>query len=466
MDLVRRVKANIYRHRMVERGCKVAVAVSGGPDSVVLLDVLFLLKEELGIMLHVVHLNHMFRGAESEEDALFVADMARRYGLPATVESADVPAYRDRYGLSAQVAARQVRYRFFSETAKLEGASKVALAHQADDQAETILINFLRGTGTTGLKGIPPVRDGFYIRPLLTLRRSEIERYCNVKNLPFRRDPSNLKPVYERNRVRMTLLPLLEEYNPALVPALLRLGEICREEDDYLDKQSAELLPGIIQETSPGRVVLAVEGLLKTPLAIRRRIVRRAWQLAAGRQKNLDFGHVEAVLALTEEPAAGPRTVLPGKVVAVKSYDSIKLLRKGDLIEIPYYIYPVRVPGETLIPESGCCISASLLSALPVDPRSLPSSEAVLDYNKLPPRIFVRRRREGDMFQPYGHVSGFKLKDFFIKQKIPREARDRVPLVCTPDEIVWVAGIRTGEKWKVTGETTRILHLKIYTKQE
>jgi len=451
------------RHRMVEPGFKVLVGVSGGPDSMALLHVLHLLKDELGISLHVAHLNHMFRGSESEADALFVADAAKRYNLPATVETVDVPAYRARHRLSGQVAARQVRYRFFLETAKSVGASRVALAHQADDQAETILINFLRGSGITGLKGIAPVRGGFYIRPMLTVRRYEIESYCNAANLPFRRDSSNLKAVYARNKIRMSLLPLLErEYNPSLVSVLLRLGEICREEDKYLEEQSEAAYRNSLREASTGRVVLSLEELKPMPTAIKRRVLRRAWQVSTGEPADLSFGHVEAVLGLIGESAAGSKIILPGNVTAVKSYNTIELLREQDGEGVPDYVYPLEIPGVTRIPELGCCISAMLSSReRDVDLASLPPTEAMLDFDKLPAWIFVRKRRDGDVFHPYGLASEMKLKDFFIKQKVPRRLRDRIPLVCTTEEIVWVGGVRTGDRWKVNGNTKRVLHLKL-----
>lgn len=463
MDLLHRVRVNLYRHRMVERGRKVMVAVSGGPDSVALLHILYLLKEELEISLHVAHLNHMFRGAESEADALFVADMAERYGLPATVESLDVPAYRDQNRLSGQVAAREVRYRFFYETANRVGAYKVALAHQADDQAETILINFLRGTGITGLKGISPVREGIYIRPLLTVRRSEIERYCDEMSLSFRQDSSNIKPVYTRNRVRMNLMPLLErEYNPGLVPALLRLGEICREEDSYLEEQAEKAYQDALQAAAAGRVVLRLDSLRGTPVAIRRRVLRRAWQFLTGELKNLAFQHAEAALDLLYGGATGSRAVLPGNVVAVRSYNTLELIKEQGKLGVSYYIHPVKVPGATYIPELDRTVYAALAPRSPAhDPKSLPPEEALLDYEKLPPQIFVRRRLEGDVFYPFGQVSELKLKDFFIKQKVPREERDRIPLVSTPEEIVWVGGMRTGERWKVDEKTARVLHLKL-----
>ncbi|MCG9968298.1 tRNA lysidine(34) synthetase TilS [Pelotomaculum terephthalicicum JT] len=463
MDLLREVRAYIERCRMVERGDRVVVAVSGGPDSVALLHLLHCLTRDLEISLHVAHLNHMFRGAESEADALFVAGVAGRYQLPATVEAVDVPAYRSARGLPAQVAAREVRYRFLEEVAKKNGAGKIALAHQADDQAETILINFLRGAGTTGLKGIMPVRDNYIIRPLLAIRRSQIERYCAEMNLPFRNDSSNLKPVYLRNRVRRELIPLLKNaYNPGLTASLLRLGEICREEDGYLEEQALKAYRQAGLNDGDGVIRLSLARLREMPKAVVRRVVRLAWRDLTGSGRDLSFTHTKAVLDLLDSEATGLSASLPAGIAAIRSYAALELRAERKNPEPGHYLYPLKVPGSTYIPELDRTVRASLTAVEDApEPRFLPATEALLDFAKLPPQIFVRRRLKGDVFCPYGHRSAVKLKDFLIKQKVPQAQRDCLPLVCTPEEIIWIGGIRVGEKWKIDNDTAKILHLEL-----
>lgn len=463
MDLFQRVRSNINHHRMAKQGDTVVVAVSGGPDSVALLHILYTLKDDLGLSLHVAHLNHMFRGKESLAEARFVADLAGRYDLPATVESFDVPAYRNEKRLSVQSAAREVRYRFLMDTAARERASRVALAHQADDQAETILNNFLRGTGVSGLKGILPVRDGLYIRPLLNVRRYEIESFCSELGLSCCCDPSNLKPVYTRNKIRLELLPLLErEYNPALVPALLRLGEICREEDACLDEISEETYKKALVTSGSGFLSLRRDVVDSAPLAVRRRVLRKAWGVVSGGLKEISFEHTGDLVNLLEAGATGGRAVLPGDITALLSYHHIDFAAKMEDTELPVFVHPLQIPGTTPVPELDLDIYAALFERKPgLDPGTLPPDEVFLDFDKLQPCLFVRRRREGDLFQPFGRKSEVKLKDFLIKQKVPRKERDRIPLVCTPEEIVWAGGIRAGEKWKIDDQTLRVLHLKI-----
>jgi tRNA(Ile)-lysidine synthase len=463
MDLLDRVRDYMARHRMTEPGCKVVVAVSGGPDSVTLLHILYLLKDELDISLHIAHLNHMLRGEESEEDARFVAGLAQSYGLPVTIQSIDVPAYRVRHQYSLEVAAREVRYGFLNDVLRQCGASRVALAHHADDQAETVLINFLRGGGTTGLKGIPPVRQGVYVRPLLSIRRFEIEKYCAENGLQFRIDSSNKEEVYLRNRIRHSLIPYLEEkYNPALVPALLRLSEICREEDDYLEARAGQVYAGALESEAPGRLVLRLADLACAGPAIRRRVIRMAWAAVAGQEGYLSFGHVEEVMRLTSAGSTGSRAVLPGRVKAVRSYHFLELIREENTTGVPYYLYPLLIPGTTYIPELDRAVRADLVPFdLRMEPKKLPPTEALLDWDKLPDKLYVRRRKAGDRFHPFGMPAEFKLKEFFIKQKIPLAQRDQLPLVGTPEAIVWVAGLRSGEKWKIDSATKRVLHLKI-----
>ncbi|MGI6492697.1 MAG: tRNA lysidine(34) synthetase TilS [Pelotomaculum sp.] len=463
MDLLERVREDMARHRMTEPGSKVLVAVSGGADSVVLLHILYQLREELGISLHVAHLNHMLRGEEADGDARFVAGLARQYGLPATIRAMDVLQYRENKRISVETAAREVRYEFLEAVGRQCGASRIALAHQADDQAETILINFMRGSGITGLKGILPVRPEGYIRPLLSVRRCEIESYCLAAGLKFRTDSTNREDIYLRNHIRHHLIPCLEkEYNPGIVPALLRLGDLCREEDRYLQEQAGKAYAVVLIYKNEGGLALDLSGLAHMDPAMRRRIIRLAWADIAGQLAGgLALKHVDDVIRLIESGNTGARAVLPGGWQVLRSYRLLEFSREDDRDAIPDYFYPLIIPGDTYIPELKGTIYAEEYPADPfLEPKKLPPSEVVLDLAKLPPKLYVRRRREGDVFQPYGFSSEIKLKDFLIKQKIPRQKRDRIPLITTPEEIVWVAGLRVGEKWKISRSTKQILHLK------
>lgn len=463
MSLVHRVYTTVTKFGMIKPGEKILVGVSGGPDSVALLHILIKLGEQLGISLHVAHLNHMFRGEDAERDALMVVELARHLGVPYTVSSFDVPGYRRARGMSAQEAAREVRYRFFEEEAAKAGAAKIALGHHADDQAETILIKFLRGTGPSGLKGILPVRDGYYIRPLLEVRRRDIERYCEENNLPTAQDVSNLKPVYTRNRIRLELIPQLEKkYNANLVPALVRLGHIIRDEDVYLEEQTALVFGQISVGQGDNGVKLETQGILEQAPALQRRVVRCAWRKVTGTSLNLSYEQVESVLELIKGGATGDKVVLPQGVCASRGFNYIEICMDVEPAPIPPYCYPLAVPGKTYIPELEIYLHADLLTVEEApNPRELQADEAVLDAECLKEQLVVRRRREGEVFAPLGLGGKMKLKKFLNQVKVPAQKRDRIPLVVSGEDIIWVAGIRPGEPWKLTPNTRKCLWLKI-----
>ena len=470
--ILERVYEYMKKYSMINEGDKVLVAVSGGADSVALLNMLFCLRQKLSISLHVAHLNHMFRGEESFDDAEFVKKLAALYDLPVTVQHIDVPAYKKQFGLSSQSAARTVRYAFFRETAALESASRVALAHHADDQAETVLLHFLRGTGAAGLRGMLPVRDNFYIRPILCLRRQEIEHYSNNKNLAWRIDSSNLKTDYRRNKIRMHLLPLLEkEYNNRLVPALNRLGEICREEEEYLEVLTFNEYNKLTTFKKAGQITFSVKELNQIAIAVQRRILRLAWQEITGDSQDLGFEQVDKALGLLKNHVTGGRVELPKGIRVVKSYDNFCVIsgkneRTGELA----YSYELMVPGQIYLPEINKTLSCEVLNSQAVTEKyeginlrsfKLPKNEALLDYDRVSFPLHVRRRQQGDVFSPLGLFGSMKLKKYYINQKVLREDRDNTPLVVGGGKIIWVGGMQIAESVKINRDTKNFLYLKL-----
>jgi len=468
MPLAKRVAKQIKRYDMVSGGETVVVGVSGGPDSVALLHVLCRLREQFGYKLVVAHLNHGFRGVEAESDAKFVEEFARRLNLESYIETRNAPAYSARMGLSAQAGAREIRYSFLSEVALKTGAARIALGHHADDQAETILLHLLRGAGPGGLAGMQPVRDRFYIRPLLNIRRWEIEAYCHQHNLATRLDSSNLQVKYLRNRIRLELIPTLEKkYNPNLADALNRLGGICREEDEYLEKQSDAIFYRVRTHTTGNSIALDRDKLLAQPSAILRRVIRRAWFEICGSNDDLGFGHIEQILEIIKGGGGYQQIDLPRGITCKKNYDLLEFTLDGKEKEVPFYQHRIKVPGITTVQEAGLSIGAHILPAAEAgDPSALGSDETLLDYDRLAMPLVVRRRMQGDRFAPLGLKGSMKLKKFLIDHKVPRRLRDYLPLVVSGDDIAWVTGIRPGQKFKVTEDTTTCLHLFIYDYRE
>lgn len=463
VGLIERVRLLIERFNMTKPGDRVLVGVSGGPDSIALLHILWTIRDDLQILPCVVHLNHQLRGEESTKDAQLVKEFAEKLSLPCFIENIDVKNHQKKFGMSLQEAAREVRFAFFEQLALQLDADRVALGHHADDQAETILLNLLRGTGLSGLKGIPYVRS-IYIRPLLEVRRREIEDYCRRHLLPVRLDSSNLKPVYTRNRIRLQLLPVLErDYNPQIVHALVRLGYICREEDAYLKQQATEVYRNLSEKQENGGLALNKEALRSLPPFLCRRILRLAWQEVTGETKELSYYHVEQLMEMLQKRVGGRVLILPRQIRVIKTRSFLCFSRCVEPQPVPPYQYPLVAPGMTYVPEIDLHLKTELL-LMPNVPsfEEISPKEALLDYDVIKEPLWVRRRQEGDVFSPLG-LGGrtIKLKKFLIDSKIPRYERDWIPLVVSGKDIVWVGGLRPAETFKVTVGTTRCLYLRI-----
>lgn len=474
MDFISQVRSTIAEHKMIVPGDIVLVGVSGGPDSLALLHILNRLKDELQFKLYIGHLNHMFRGEEAVADSRQVESLSRNWGIPLTISSVNVPEYIAEKKLSAQVGAREVRYLFFEETAAKVGANRVALGHHADDVAETVLLNLIRGSGLSGLSGIPPVREGIYIRPFLKTRRKQIELYCRLFNIPYRMDTSNLKTIYLRNKVRLELIPILEEgYNPGLVMALNRMAEIIREEDHYMDGIAAAALKDIAdpsEKAEKGKIVISLKKLNCFSDAVKRRILRLAYRQLAGYFKTPTFDHVDKALALIAGKPDHGEMDFPGGVLLIKRYNFMEIINSRnnrDNRQVPFYQYFLKIPGETHIPEVNRKIKAEVLNvAQTMDPRLFCLSETVLDMEKLQGLLCVRKPIGGDVFSPLGMSGKMKIKKFFIELKVPREQRDAIPIVTCGNDIVWVAGFRPGDPWKVTSNTKTCLHLVLVKEKQ
>lgn len=454
------VRKTIKKYDLLTPGDRVVIAVSGGPDSVALADVLFLLKEEYRLKLHIAHLNHMFRGKEADRDAQAVEELARALGLPCTVAKSDVPAFAAEHHMSAQAAARQVRYDFLEKTRANWQGTKIATGHHADDQAETLLMNILRGAGTEGLTGIPPKRDDVYIRPLIEVTREEIEAYCRERGLGFRQDISNFKPVYLRNRIRLELLPLLaKEYNPGIRSSLVRLGRIMRDENGFMEERVQEFWDRLVISGTGSEIIFSLTGFLQAHPALKRRLLRKAWGTLRGDERDLEFIHLEQTLDFLQNGAAGGVIELPRHIIMEKSYDSFRLAATCSEPEKTVFCHELIIPGNTFIPELGLNIEAEVTSCWPGSVEF--KEEAWIDYEKLNGPLLVRSRRPGDRFLPLNGCGSKKLKEFFIDEKIPRARRDRVPIVTAGEDIVWIGGIRPDDRWRITDKTRKFLHLKI-----
>lgn len=444
------VRLTIQRYKLVGVGEKVVVGVSGGPDSLALLSCLLELRDEFGFSLHVAHLDHCLR-ENSAQEAAYVKRLAEEWGLPATVEARDVRAFQQEHKLSLEEAAREVRYRFLREVARAVGAAKIAVGHQADDQAETLLLNLLRGSGLTGLKAMLPHREGI-IRPLLFITREEIEAYCREKGLVPCRDPSNLDKSYRRNKIRHELIPwLAREFNPAIIRVLARTATLLAEEEAFFEELTRENLGKVIKEQGRGYLKLDGERLLGLPAALERRVLRAAVASLGG---GVEFHHVEQLRSILR--AGSGALSLPRGLQARVSHRLLFLEEPSRKEEPIPFRYLLKVPGVTPLPEIGKRLRIEVLP--PPAKVSSPPWEAWVDKDKLTGPLWARNWQPGDRFRPLGMKGTKKLQDLFVDAGIDMKERRRVPVIVSGEHIVWVAGVRLSEDFKITPETREALH--------
>lgn len=465
-QLPHNVERFISEHSLTEKPGPLVVGVSGGVDSVCLLHVLVTLAKKLHLDLHIAHLNHQLRGDESNADAEYVRRLARDLNIASTIDKRDVQEYQSTHQCSLEEAAREVRYSFFSEVAESLGGQTVAVAHTANDQAETILMHVIRGTGLSGLRGMRPVSrwnlpDGkslTIIRPLLDASREDTETYCDIHKLWPRYDSSNRSMEYLRNRIRAEIMPKLLDYNPNIVDSLSRMAHIVADDIAYLDTEVSRVYQSAVEEFPQG-VSLDNKAVSEFPPALGRQLLRKALGRLLGSTRDIELVHIESVLDTLKHPA-GKKLSLPYGLTFYGDYEKSIITQGEDpLAFLPPLNseYPLNTPGKTMI--SGWQVTTEVIEGK-CEVQASDQLTAFLDIDYTGSNLIVRSRKGGDRFQPLGMKDTKKLQDFMVDSKIPRAWRDRVPLVCAGDQIVWVVGWRIDHKARVTKTTQKILRLE------
>ena len=469
------------RERMVRPGGRVLVAVSGGSDSMALLTLFARHAADLRIELHVAHLDHGWRGATSARDAEFVRTRALQLGLPVTVGHVDAAAWKraarrttpsrrgtaGRRQSSLEARARTIRARFLRATARQVGADRIALGHTLDDQAESVLMRLLRGSGARGLGGIHPVVDRLFIRPLLGARRADLRAWLRRRGVRWREDATNLDLTLTRNRVRRRLVPILEkEFNPRAVPALARAAALLREDERWMDRMAGEAFAAAAT-IAAGRVSLDAAALGGMPEALRRRVVRRAIEAARGSLRGIGARHAEQALALLGRPGTRSLHLPSGLRVRSNGRRLSFEAAASNASDVHPEAAPGRacrealcpVPGAVRLPDFGMRLVARL--AAPGEPVPAPGPDrALLDADRVAAPLVVRPRRPGDRFHPQGAPGTRRLKAFLIDRKVPVDERGRIPLVLSGEKIAWVVGHRIDDRFKITPATRRVLVLE------
>jgi tRNA(Ile)-lysidine synthase len=605
-SLPEKVRLTIKRYNMLLSRQTVLIGLSGGPDSVCLLHILSGLKEEMSLSLYAAYIDHGLRPLDLPGEIQFCKELCERLSVPLKIRAINVKEFAVQKGLSKQEAARQLRYQSLQEIAQEVGASRIALGHNADDQVETFFINILRGTGPKGLSGIPPVRANI-IRPLIEIERREIEEFLDKNGINYIIDPSNLKDIYLRNRLRHKIIPELKRINPSLTETMIRSMRILREEEGYFDiivtktlmrlissrnsaterpsnghlcdsateRQSDSHIDGKIlpckklshyrtdarshyflshrrTNAKEGRIELFLSPMEAIDIVILRRVFRRVIDKIMG-LREVSFRHIEDILELVTKGRSGDRLYLPEGVRIIKGYSTL-IITTEPPVRIGNYI--LSIPGEVLIKETGVRIKAEILSEqqmgstescrpsevessqaagisrniniflprwiigfrlqaegyrrmsgvrLPVACRlspefkgdlkmkcpffykispgpsfpkrgimeltslpfknccctALPRYCAIFDADKVSSTLTIRPRQKGDFFYPMGFGKRKKLQDFFVDEKVPRDERDSIPVVLSGSDIIWIAGLRADERFKVREGTRRFLRLRV-----
>ena len=483
MTILDQVRTYIEEHRLFSPGENLVLGVSGGADSLCLLSIFRELSLDYGFKLHIAHLNHGLRGQEADFDTTFVIDLAWQWSIPITVQKEDISHRARQDKLSLETAARQARYTFLLEVAQAVGSTKLVLGHTQNDQAETLLMNFIRGSGILGLCGMLPLSPlqsdalevGYELnqpillaRPLLCLSREETVNYCLAQQLTPRQDSSNEDRRYFRNRIRHDLLPYLQDYNPNIQAALSKTAQLLAADYAWLEQSYQEAWAALMLTQTPQSLVLNRSAWQELPLSVQRGTLRLSLAYLCQSLHNFSFDHIEQMFNLIQAKKSGNSIDLPHNLKLSVNYETFQIAHarfQGDQVDRPFLqpgqILKLSLPGTTPIPNSPWVVESTLQAAKTTDSseKSKTNWAVSLDADSMGDSPILRTRQPGDIFYPLG-LKGHRqrLKKFMINEKIETAYRQQVPLlVSAQGQICWVCGWRIDHRCRVTTETKRII---------
>ena len=458
-SIVSRVTEFVKRNELLCKNNHVIVGVSGGADSICLLHILCSIKDEFNLKLTAIHINHMLRGEEALRDERYVVKFCECLGIDVIVERINVSKIAKDNKISEEEAGRMARYDTFHKHKKRLGANKIAVAHNKNDNAETVIMNVIRGCGINGLKGIDYCREDI-IRPLIILKREEIESYCRLNNLEYMTDSTNTKPIYTRNKVRLKLIKIIDDIlDVDIVSRIDKLSYLAREDNDFIASIAKKAFGRCVVRKDEDLVLLSVKELEREHKSIQRRIVLEAILGIKKNLKMIEYKHVESVLDLIDS-RTGTNICLPKGLRVSKSYDVLKFYLKGnnkkdlDIFSVDLSKCESKLVGDNFIIETKVfdCDGG-------IKEEENNKYIVFLDYEKLGFEIEVRRRRDGDIFKPLNSNGTKKLKKYFIDKKIDRLERDSYYLLAKGKEIIWIVGDKVSDNYKVTKNTRKIVRV-------
>ncbi|CAH2211812.1 tRNA lysidine(34) synthetase TilS [Tepidibacter aestuarii] len=458
--IINKVRETIKKHNLVNDGDKIILGVSGGPDSICMLHILNYLKDEFNIKIYAAHLNHKIRGIEAQKDAMYVAKICDIMRVPCFIRAIDVPAYCNENGVTLEEGARILRYNMFFEIKDKISADKIAIAHNINDQAETVIMRMMRGTGLQGLKGIQYKREDGIIRPLLDVDREEIEAYCEQNNLSPRIDQTNLEEIYTRNKIRLKLIPyMIENFNPNLKESIARMANLLKDDGDFIMEQSNKSFDEMCSKISDNTISMDIEKFINAHRALKNRIIRKCIDYVLGNIKGIEQKHIQDVNNLINSHKNNSRIDLPKGILVYKKGGRIIFTDEEMIEEKISYDYIIPKSGYIKIKESNTIVESKILNIDEYEKSSNDKYTKFFDADKIKGSLHIRNRRNGDKIKLLGLGGSKKIKDLFIDLKIPKEERDLVPILSDEKGIIWVIGHRMSEDYKIDSNTKNVLRI-------
>lgn len=452
MKAINKVKEFIIENRMINSGDRIVVGVSGGADSVCLVLMLKELSNELNCSISIVNVEHGIRGDESKNDSIFVEELATKLNIPFFGYSIDVPELARRKKQSLETAARNARYEAFEKATAEFGANKIAVAHNKNDNSETIIFNMVRGTSLTGIAGINPV-NGQIIRPLLVLTREEIEYYLSEINAKYVTDSTNLETEYTRNKIRLQVMPHLTEINQEAINHINALGNDVKEYLELVNDIADKAFEKSVTQNET-KVSVNIPKLNQELPLIKREVIKRCIYKLSGACMDISRTNIQAVMDLMNS-GTGKSVSLPYGIVVKTSYADLVFEKTAEESnDDSFCAVVINVPGET-ITKTGRMIT-SFAGSVPLEIEKKEYTK-LIDYDRIKNGLELRHRRSGDVLVTGKDGGHTKLKDYFINEKVPKDLRDKLLLLCDGNEVIWVVGMRLSEKYKISDKTKNVL---------
>ena len=456
----------IKENKIIQQDDRILVALSGGPDSVCLLHMLYRIKDKFNLKLGAIHINHMLRGEEADKDENYIIDLCEQMGIKHYVKIINIEYIAKETNVSLETAGRNERYKAFEEIKIKDKYNKIAVAHNANDQAETILMRIMRGTGLEGLTGIKPQREGGIIRPILCLNRQEIEDYCEYNGLNPRIDASNYDRHYSRNRVRLDILPYMRDnFNKDIIDTLNRMTLLLQKDNEFIEEYSQKCY-NIYCKKHNNKLEILKELFEKEMESIITRVVIIAFKEISKSYQNFEMKHIYEIVNLASRET-GKKINLTNNIICENLYGNIVLSKNDNKYYNSCVKTEIKLDKDNIIENiefNNYIINFEVIENKKKEKFTKNNLIKLFNYDKIEKEILIRYRKDGDKIIPLGMSGSKKVKDIFINSKVPREERDNTPILCFDDKISWIVGYKTSQLFKIDSDTKMILKITVNRK--